>query len=55
MTEEETELLKRYDITVEQKSVYTYEGHKYERLEDALNYAKLVAGADPGRTRLRSD
>jgi hypothetical protein len=45
MTEEEKELMKRYDITVEQKSVYTYKGYKYEHLKDALNYAKLDAGA----------
>ena len=45
MTEEEKELMKRYDITVEQKSVYTYKGYKYEHLKDALNYAKVDAGA----------
>jgi hypothetical protein len=45
MTEEEKELMKRYDITVEQKSVYTYKDYKYDRLKDALNYAKVDAGA----------
>ena len=44
MTEEEKELMQRFGITVEQKSVYTYKGHKYERLKDALNYAKIDAG-----------
>ena len=35
--------MKRYGITVEQKSVYTFKGYKYEHLKDALNYAKLDA------------
>lgn len=45
MTEEEKALMKRFGITVEQKSVYTYKGYKYEHLKDALNYAKIDAGA----------
>ena len=45
MTEEEKELMNRYGITVEQKSVYTYKDHKYERLRDALNYARAEAAA----------
>ena len=45
MTEEEKELMNRYGITVEQKSVYTYKAYKYEHLKDALNYAKLDVDA----------
>ena len=45
MTEEEKELMKRYGITVEPKSVYSYKGYKYEHLKDALNYAKVDPGA----------
>ena len=45
MTEEEKELMKRYGITVEPKSVYSYKGYKYEHLKDALNYAKVVDAA----------
>ena len=41
MNEEEKELAKLYGITVEHKTVYLYQGHRYERLNDALNYAKL--------------
>ena len=44
MTEEEKELTNRYGITVEQQSVHHHKGHKYERLKDALNYAKIDAG-----------
>ena len=40
MTEEEEKLMERYGITSEQNTVYYYMGHKYERLKDALNYAK---------------
>ena len=47
MTEEEKELMKRFGITVEQKSVYTNKGYKYEHLKDALNYATVDAGAPP--------
>jgi hypothetical protein len=39
MTEEEKELMNRFGITVEQKSVHTYKGYKYEHLKDALNCA----------------
>lgn len=45
MTEEEKEMMKRFGITVEQKSVYTCKGYKYEQLKDALNYAKVVGAA----------
>jgi len=41
MTEEEKELMERYGITYEQNTVYYYMGYKYDRLQDALKYAKL--------------
>jgi hypothetical protein len=31
--------MNRFGITVEQKSVHTYKGYKYEHLKDALNCA----------------
>lgn len=43
MTEEEKELMERYGITVERKSVYFFKGYKYEHLKDALNYARTDA------------
>ncbi len=39
MTEEEKALMKRFGITVEQKSVYT--GYKYDQLKDTVNYARI--------------
>ncbi len=44
MTEEEKKLLKRYDITVGQKSVYFYKGYEYEHFKDAVNYARIEFG-----------
>ena len=41
INEENEKLMRLYGIAVEQKTVYLYEGHKYEHLKDALNYAKL--------------
>ncbi len=43
MTKEEKELMKQFDITVEQKSVYIYKNYKYAHLKDAVNYARLEA------------
>lgn len=43
MTEEENELMKRYGITLEQRSVYLYKSYKYSHLKDAVNYAKIEA------------
>lgn len=44
MTEEEKELMERYGITVKKKSVYSYKGYEYDRLDAALNYAKIDTG-----------
>lgn len=41
MTEDEKELLRRYDITAEQRSMYLYKGYKYEHFRDAVNYARI--------------
>jgi hypothetical protein len=45
VTEEEKELASRCGITVEPKTVYHYKGYKYDRLQDALNFAKTDRGA----------
>ena len=44
MTENDSKLTERYGITVEHKTVYSYKGHTYENLKDALNYAKMDMG-----------
>lgn len=42
MTEKDANLMAKYGITSEQKMVYHYKNHKYDKLEDAINYAKKV-------------
>ena len=41
MTDQETDLMERYGITSELRTVFVYKTYKYGRLEDALNYARL--------------
>ncbi len=43
MNETEKRMVEVYGIRSEHKTVYFYNGHKYEKLKDALNYAKLDA------------
>jgi len=38
-SEEEQKLMVQYGITHEKKSVYFYQGHKYDKLSDAIRYA----------------
>ena len=40
MTDEEKKLMDQYEITCETKTIFHYRGHRYDRLDDALNYAK---------------
>jgi len=42
MTKKDANLMAKYGITCEQKMVYFYKKHKYDKLEDAINYAKKV-------------
>lgn len=53
MTEAEEKLMQQFGITVTQKRVYAYQGYTYERLADAVNYARIesereAAGKTPG-------
>ena len=43
MNEEDNKLMEQYDITSQQKTVYLYKGYKYDRLKDAINFAKIDA------------
>lgn len=43
MTKDESKLMAQYGITCERRSVYLFAGHKYEKFEDALAYAKMDA------------
>lgn len=42
MTEEDKKLMQKYGITCEQRTVYFWKTYKYEKLDDAVNYAKLM-------------
>jgi len=33
--------MKKYGISSEEKKIYTYGGYRYNRLDDAVNYARL--------------
>lgn len=38
---EELALMAYYGITSEQKVVYHYKQHRYQKIEDAINFARL--------------
>ena len=43
MTDNEDKLINEYEIVREHKTIYTYKGYKYDKLEDAINFAKSNA------------
>ena len=45
-SEEEQKLMVQYGITHEKKSVYFYQGHKYDKLSDAIRYARNSLGRE---------
>ena len=40
MNSDEKALMEKFGITAELKTIFHFDGHKYERLSDAVNYAK---------------
>jgi len=40
MTNEDKQLMARYGITWETRTIFRFQGHQYDRLLDALRYAK---------------
>lgn len=48
--ERDVDPLRRYGISAETKLVYGYEGHVYERLDDAVTYAQIQASRRSGPT-----
>lgn len=48
MTDEEKKLMVEYGITSEPKTTFHFKGHRYDRLQDAVNYAiKLGQSSQP--------
>ena len=41
MNEQDKKLMAEYGITSTVKTVYQYKGYRYERLSDALSYARI--------------
>ncbi len=42
MNDEDKAAMEKFGITYEQKLIFTFQGHKYERLADAVKYAELA-------------
>jgi hypothetical protein len=42
MSDEEGLLMAKFGITAEPKTIYLFQGHKYDRLSDAVKYAEIV-------------
>ena len=40
MNSEDKALIEKFGITSELKTIFHFDGHRYERLSDAVNYAK---------------
>ena len=43
ISQEDKDLMQQYNIHTETRTVFYYEGYKYEKLQDAINYARLSA------------
>lgn len=41
MNEEEVKVMEKLGITAEPSTVFTYKGHKYQKLDDAVRYAEI--------------
>ena len=54
-TEEENKLMAQFGITQENKSVYFYQGHRYEKLGDAISYARLNLARTPSKAPKSTD
>ena len=46
MNEKDNELAEKLGITSKQKTIYLYNGHTYDNIKDAINYAKIDTKAD---------
>lgn len=40
MSDEQTQLMEKYGITSETKTIFHFQSHKYDRFADALSYAQ---------------
>ena len=42
MTEEQKKIMEQLGITYETKTIFHFQGHRYDHLDDAIKYAKKV-------------
>lgn len=47
-SEETLILMNQFGITHEEKSLYFFQGHKYEKLRDAIEYARVSSASESG-------
>jgi len=55
MTEAESQAMDQFGITSEQKTIYRFRGIAYDRLRDAISYARIVAGREASEAKPLSD
>lgn len=46
MSENDKALMTQYGITAEAITIYSYKEHRYEKLQDAVNFARLDTSPD---------
>jgi hypothetical protein len=49
MNSDDKALMEKFGITAEVKTIFHIGGYRYERLNDAVNYAKKAERGDPKR------
>jgi hypothetical protein len=54
-SQEQHDLMQQYGITHENKSLYFYQGYKYDKLSDAIRYAKESSGGAPTTASASTD
>jgi len=53
MDDEDLETMAKYGVTAESRVVFRYGGYRYERLADAINFAKKDKHRKQGRANAR--
>jgi len=46
LNDENKMLMEKYGITCEPKMIYSYKQHRYENVEQAINFARIDAARD---------
>jgi hypothetical protein len=54
MTDEDRLTMEKHGITSENKVIYHFQGHRYDRLSDAVNYAEKQSTSAPAKNPTKS-